>query len=95
MDAFKTLGMDHRVIKSRAAFEKWHDQMLDGEQKELYLVYIRRLMTLKLVPDGELERVTGKVVYDAFVRFHCAACEALEAVNLWLFVHDCGWISAA
>ena len=91
MDAFKTLGMDHRVIKSRAAFEKWHDQMLDGEQKELYLVYIRRLMTLKLVPDGELERVTGKVVYDAFVRFHCAACEALEAVNLFTIEDQKYW----
>lgn len=95
MDAFKTLGMDHRTITSHKAFEVWCKKIMDGELRELYLVQVGRMIGMKLLPEGEPQSISPKAVYDGFIRFHCAACETLMTMNLFTIEDQkyWGWLS--
>lgn len=95
IDAFKSLGMDHRKIKNVDQFALWCEEIINGELRELYYALIGRLVGLKILPEREPTEISPKKVYDLFVRFHCAACEVLMEMNCFTIEDQkyWGWLS--
>lgn len=105
MDAFKSLGMDHRTIRNAEQFNLWSKEIIGGELRDLYFAQINRLIGMKILPEKEVDKIPPKKIYDLFIRFHCAGCEALKEMNYftiedqkywgWLTLKDSPRVSGA